>query len=124
MCACSTVKGSMMMPARRKTPKISGTDETAVGVMDEPEVGVGFGFPKTEPRPARRCPGSFWKAMFVVEERGMIQVGTLHVDGRALGDGTQLLHRGLTASAPKTLIAFAQGFAAPLSTWPQSSPVF
>lgn len=40
----------------------------------------------------------------------MIQVGTLDVSGGALGDGTQLLDGGLTASALKTLVAFTQGF--------------
>jgi hypothetical protein len=47
--------------------------------------------------------------VFVVEELGMIQVGTLDVGGGALGDGAQFLDGGFTAAALKTLVALAQG---------------
>jgi hypothetical protein len=54
----------------------------------------------------RGCPGSFWKAALVVEEFGVIEVGTLDVRGGALGDGTQLFDGGFTASALKTPVGF------------------
>jgi hypothetical protein len=38
------------------------------------------------------------------------EVGTLDVRGGAFGDSTQLLDGGFTASALKTIVAFAQGF--------------
>jgi hypothetical protein len=48
--------------------------------------------------------------VLVVEELGMIHVGTPDVGGGASGDGAQFLHGGFTTPAPKTLIALAQGY--------------
>jgi hypothetical protein len=89
--------------------KAPGTDETTTGIMDEPRVSVGVGFSEPTANSAE-APGSSWKAVFVVEECGMIQAGPLHVGGRALTDGEQFFDGGFIAAALKTIVAFTEGF--------------
>src|SRR5579864_5104112 len=65
-------------PARRRYPAAAPNFRSpTVRRMERSPRGLRVA--RTERRQARRCPGSFWKALFVVEEFGMIQVGTLDV---------------------------------------------
>ena len=81
----SDLNAELTLDDNRKLDEIPGGHAAARRAANG--LDIEFRAPSRESRREARCRGSFGKAVFVVEELGVIEIGALDVGGGAISDG-------------------------------------